>query len=240
LAQALSVSQLSSESFYKPKEGRPSDEEGLSRELEPEDASKAGEPDTDALDDLEMVRAMSSRQKPQNAVLAPSVVPVGPRKPQENEAELLVKRVCESLDGKFGSVDAAFLSMSAKWKRSKGAEGAEGPESPEDQEDRNLVELRSCLVDSGVGYKDATLLLQAMRPALGGALPTLQHVANSLRPGQLLQFGCQEHLGTSWFGRGPRGPWPSQPWGTTKRFRHTLRFQLARQSTKQIEGPFGA
>ena len=187
LAQALSVSQLSSESFYKPKEGRPSDEEGLSRELEPEDASKAGEPDTDALDDLEMVRAMSSRQKPQNAVLAPSVVPVGPRKPQENEAELLVKRVCESLDGKFGSVDAAFLSMSAKWKRSKGAEGAEGPESPEDQEDRNLVELRSCLVDSGVGYKDATLLLQAMRPALGGALPTLQHVANSLRPGQLLQ-----------------------------------------------------
>lgn len=186
LAQALSVSQLSSESFYKPKEGRPSDEEGLSRELEPEDASKA-EPDTDALDDLEMVRAMSSRQKPQNAVLAPSVVPVGPRKPQENEAELLVKRVCESLDGKFGSVDAAFLSMSAKWKRSKGSEGAEGPESPEDQEDRNLVELRSCLVDSGVGYKDATLLLQAMRPALGGALPTLQHVANSLRPGQLLQ-----------------------------------------------------
>lgn len=186
LAQALSVSQLSSESFYKPKEGRPSDEEGLSRELEPEDASKA-EPDTDALDDLEMVRAMSSRQKPQNAVLAPSIVPVGPRKPQENEAELLVKRVCESLDGKFGSVDAAFLSMSAKWKRSKGSEGAEGPESPEDQEDRNLVELRSCLVDSGVGYKDATLLLQAMRPALAGAMPTLQHVANSLRPGQLLQ-----------------------------------------------------
>ena len=38
--------------------------------------SKA-EPDTDALDDLEMVRAMSSRQKPQNAVLAPSVVSLG-------------------------------------------------------------------------------------------------------------------------------------------------------------------
>lgn len=28
--------------------------------------------------------------------------PVGPRKPQENEAELLVKRVCESLDGTLG------------------------------------------------------------------------------------------------------------------------------------------
>ena len=42
---------------------------------------EAGEPDTDALDDLEMVRAMSSRQKPQNAVLAPSVVSLGHENP---------------------------------------------------------------------------------------------------------------------------------------------------------------
>ncbi|CAJ1353736.1 unnamed protein product [Effrenium voratum] len=52
------------------------------------------------------------------AELIPSEPPKEPPKPKESkegEAEVLVKRVCESLDRKFGSVDAAFLSMSVRF-----------------------------------------------------------------------------------------------------------------------------
>lgn len=183
VADVLSVSQLSSsKSFYKSQSReifRPNEQDALSR------APDAEDPDTDQLEDLEMVHRTSSRVLPQLSSLAPSVVPVGPRK-SECEADLLVQRICSSLDGKFGSVDAAFLSMSAKLQRVE-APTAEGAESTEDKEDRKLVQLRSCLVESGVGFKDATVLLQAMRSGLAGAMPTLQHVANSLRPGQLPQ-----------------------------------------------------
>eukprot|EP00435_Cladocopium_sp_Y103_P064432 s772_g26.t1 len=183
VADVLSVSQLSSsKSFYKSREiFRPNDEQDSQSR-----APDAEDPDTDQLEELEVVHRSSSRVLPQLSLLAPSVVPVGPRKSDTSEAELLVQRVCSSLDGKFGSVDAAFLSMSAKLNRAE-PPTAEGAESTEDKEDRKLVQLRSCLVESGVGFKDATLLLQAMRSGLAGAMPTLQHVANSLRPGQLLQ-----------------------------------------------------
>lgn len=181
VADVLSVSQLSSsKSLHKSREiFRPNEESDA-----PFRAPDAEDPDTDPLEDLEMVHRSSSRVLPQLSSLAPSVVPVGPRK-SDCEADLLVQRVCSSLDGKFGSVDAAFLSMSAKLQRVEPT--AEGAESTEDKEDRKLVQLRSCLVESGVGFKDATLLLQAMRSGLAGAMPTLQHVANSLRPGQLPQ-----------------------------------------------------
>lgn len=132
------------------------------------------------LDDGEDGEEMPMQRQP-SVPMGPSVMPMG-RKGEANEAELLVKRVCEGLDGKYGSVDAAFLNMSARFSR---LDQPAGDETAEQKEDRTLLQLRSCLVESGVGHKDATLLLQAMRSELGGAMPTLQHVANSLRPGQL-------------------------------------------------------
>ncbi|CAJ1404613.1 unnamed protein product [Effrenium voratum] len=126
------------------------------------------------------------------AELIPSEPPKEPPKPKESkegEAEVLVKRVCESLDRKFGSVDAAFLSMSAKMNR---LERAESLTEGDDKEDRTLLQLRGCLVESGVGHKDATLLLQAMRSGLPGQMPSLQDVANSLRPGCLQQAALDQ------------------------------------------------
>ncbi|CAJ1414843.1 unnamed protein product [Effrenium voratum] len=161
------------------------------------------------------------------AELIPSEPPKEPPKPKESkegEAEVLVKRVCESLDRKFGSVDAAFLSMSVRFSEqgedeSPGESGVAHPvdvpkvsgfvalrqglgvasiftfafaRSGDDKEDRTLLQLRGCLVESGVGHKDATLLLQAMRSGLPGQMPSLQDVANSLRPGCLQQAALDQ------------------------------------------------
>ncbi|CAE7353866.1 unnamed protein product [Symbiodinium natans] len=104
-----------------------------------------------------------------------------------SEAEVLVKRVRMSLDRKFGSVDAAFMNMSARMSRLSARNGAEGGQTAEEKEDRALMDLRQCMVESGVAFKDATLFLQAMRSGLGGAPPSMQDVATSLVPGHLLQ-----------------------------------------------------
>lgn len=96
IGDVLSVSQLSTEkSFYKVK-----------------DVPKA---EDRKLDDGEDGEEMPMQRQP-SVPMGPSVMPMG-RKGEANEAELLVKRVCEGLDGKYGSVDAAFLNMSARFSR---------------------------------------------------------------------------------------------------------------------------
>eukprot|EP00913_Durusdinium_trenchii_P016255 g15277.t1 len=78
IGDVLSVSQLSTEkSFYKVK-----------------DVPKA---EDRKLDDGEDVADMPMQRQP-SVPMGPSVMPMG-RKGEANEAELLVKRVCEGLDG---------------------------------------------------------------------------------------------------------------------------------------------
>jgi len=178
LQDVLSVSVLSTDSKgfakpFKPLENEAPDDSGL---------------EADALEALPR-KAESRAPRSSRSSRSASREPPKRQPPEQagSEAEVLVKRVQESLDRKFGSVDAAFMNMSARMNRLSTRNGTEGEQTAEEKEDRALMDLRQCMVESGVSFKDATLFLQAMRSSLGGAPPSVQDVANSLMPGHLLQ-----------------------------------------------------
>lgn len=178
LQDVLSVSVLSTDSKGFAKPFKPPDNEA------PDDSGL----ESDALEALPR-KAESRAPRSSRSSRSASREPPKRQPPEQagSEAEVLVKRVQESLDRKFGSVDAAFMNMSARMNRLSTRNGTEGAQTAEEKEDRALMDLRQCMVESGVSFKDATLFLQAMRSSLGGAPPSVQDVANSLMPGHLLQ-----------------------------------------------------
>ncbi|CAE7412908.1 NXN [Symbiodinium sp. KB8] len=185
LQDVLSVSVLSTDSKGFAKPFKPPDNEA------PDDSGL----ESDALEALPR-KAESRAPRSSRSSRSASREPPKRQPPEQagSEAEVLVKRVQESLDRKFGSVDAAFMNMSARMNRLSTRNGTEGAQTAEEKEDRALMDLRQCMVESGVSFKDATLFLQAMRSSLGGAPPSVQDVVNSLMPGHLLQDAVDQEL----------------------------------------------
>jgi len=113
-------------------------------------------------------------------------------------AATLALRVQDSLSKRYGSIDAAVIDMEVQINRFDqedlprvtsltGTSTSSKEEGQAPSSDKKLTDLRTVLVQAGVSYKDATLLLQALTANGDAQGLALRDVVRALQPGELKQ-----------------------------------------------------